>query len=233
MTATTTTTPTTKPSYLGLLNAIAVGELGGEALFDAWAATTTDPDVACVLRTVARREGEHARSFAKRIDELGYSVLDRPDPTLADRIEIASCPTVSDRQKFEQLGFTTEPAQPDAFARFLDDSTIDIDTGALLGRYLSEERDTGRRLRACHGALVAAEPVVAPDPPDSSTDVAAGSLTDRLDRIECTLVELSHCLTDLVSAQHADREATAAKKAAKKAGKKSGKKKSGKNNDAE
>ena len=30
-------------------------------------------------------------------------------------------------------------------------------TGELLGRYLSEERDTGRRLDACYAALVAAE----------------------------------------------------------------------------
>jgi hypothetical protein len=202
----------TKPTYLGLLNAIAVGELGGEALFDAWAATSTDPDVACLLRTVARREGEHARSFAKRIDELGFTVLDRPDPTLAGRIEIASCPTISDREKLEQLGFAGEPSQPDGFARFFDDPTIDIDTGALLGRYLSEERDTGRRLRACHAALLAAEPA----PPEALPMAAAPdtvSLVERLDRIECAVAAVAQCL--------ADQQAAGSKQGGKKNKKKS------------
>lgn len=216
----------TKPSYLGLLNAIAVGELGGEALFDAWAATTTDADVACLLRTVARREGEHARSFAKRIDELGYTVLDRPDPTLAGRLEIASCPTISDREKLEQLGFATEPSQPDAFARFFDDATIDIDTGALMGRYLSEERDTGRRLRACHAALVAAEPEPAPAATAPVTDDA---LVARLDRIECTLAELSTCLGEL----HAAATSTGTSGKKDKQGKKGKKDKQGKKKDRE
>ncbi len=49
-----------KPSYLGLLNAIAVGELGGEALFCAWAETTPDDDVRGVLRTVQLRETSSA-----------------------------------------------------------------------------------------------------------------------------------------------------------------------------
>ena len=35
--------------------------------------------------------------------------------------------------------------------------TIDIQTGELLGRYLSEERDTGRRLKACYASLLAAD----------------------------------------------------------------------------
>ena len=94
-----------KPSYLGLLNAIAVGELGGEQLFEAWAATTPNDDVRCVLQTVALREGEHARAFAKRLDELGFGVLDRPDPNLAGRVEIARSTTMSDCEKFERLGF--------------------------------------------------------------------------------------------------------------------------------
>ena len=71
-----------KPTYLGLLNAVAVGELGGEALFNAWAAVTPSEDVRGVLQTVALREAEHARSFAKRIDELGDSVLPKDDPGL-------------------------------------------------------------------------------------------------------------------------------------------------------
>lgn len=159
----------TKPSYLGLLNAIAVGELGGEALLCAWGSACTDPEVQPVLVLVMLREAEHARSFAKRINELGFSVQDRPDPKLAGRIEMASRSDLSDREKLEQLGFAKEPAAgPDFFARFFDDCTIDIHTGELLGRYISEERDTGRRFRACHAALCERE-AVAPRRPKPAT----------------------------------------------------------------
>jgi hypothetical protein len=176
---------TEKPSYLGLLNAIAVGERGGEELFEAWACATSDEDVRCVLRTVALREGEHARSFAKRIDELGYSVLDRPDPELPGRVEIARSTTLTDREKFERLGFHRDPGPgPDAFARFFEDTTMDIETGTLMGRYVSEERDTGRRLRACYTALVARDADL------STSATIVSDLSARLDRIECALAEL-------------------------------------------
>jgi hypothetical protein len=176
-----------KPSYLGLLNAIAVGELGGEAQFDAWAAVTTNDELRCVLRTVALREAEHARSFAKRIDELGYSVLDRPDADLPRRIAIAGSAELSDCEKLQRFGFaSTGDERPDVFSRFFDDTTIDPVTGALMGRYIAEERDTGRRLRACHAQLVACEPAPA-EPADTAVD--AGVLA-RLDRIECALEAL-------------------------------------------
>ncbi len=146
-----------KPTYLGLLNAVAVGELGGEALFSAWAAVTPSEDVRGVLQTVALREAEHARSFAKRIDELGYSVRPKDDPGLPGRIATAKSKRLSDRQKFEKFGLTYDREGPDIFTRFFDDMTIDIQTGELLGRYLSEERDTGRRLKACYAGLLAAD----------------------------------------------------------------------------
>jgi len=37
----------------------------------AWVEVTPSDDVRAVLRKVAAREGEHASSFARRIDELG------------------------------------------------------------------------------------------------------------------------------------------------------------------
>jgi len=147
-----------KPSYLGLLNAVAVAELGGETLFTRWAATTKSDEVRAVLETVALREAEHARSFAKRIDELGFSVRPKEDPKLAGRVATATSKKLSDREKFERLGFGRNRGDgPDIFTRFFDDQTIDIQTGELLGRYVSEERDTGRRLDACYAALVAAD----------------------------------------------------------------------------
>ena len=61
-----------KPSYLGLINAIAVGESRAHAYLTAWAQVTPDADVRAVLCTVAAREGEHGMSFAKRVNELGF-----------------------------------------------------------------------------------------------------------------------------------------------------------------
>ena len=212
-----------KPSYLGLLNAIAVGELGGEAQFCAWAEVTTDDDLRPVLRTVALREAEHARSFAKRLDELGYGVLDRPDPGLPARLAIAGSTELTDLEKLERLGFASGGGgeRSDTFSRFFDDTTIDPDTGALMGRYVSEERDTGRRLRACHAEIVARTPAatstVAPAAMATSTvapsavtpaTVAAPAVADpelcaRIERLECAV-------TALVEALAADRTGTTA-----------------------
>src|ERR1700686_2334777 len=76
-----------KPSYLGLLNAIAVNEARAHQYLQVWIDKTTDPDVKAVLRTVAWREGEHGMSFAKRVNELGYELRDRDDLNLADRLD--------------------------------------------------------------------------------------------------------------------------------------------------
>jgi len=174
-----------KPSYLGLLNAIAVGERGGEQLFDAWAAATPNDEVRCVLQTVALREGEHARAFAKRIDELGFSVRPKEDPELAGRVQIASSTAMSDCDKFERLGFSKEPpAGPDFFAKFFEDTSMDIPTTELMGRYVAEERDTGRRLRACYAQLSSANGA-------NGANGSTAELDDRLCRLETAIAELT------------------------------------------
>ena len=137
-----------KPSYLGLLNAIANGEAEAGVYLDAWAAVTEDPEVRRALLTVAAREHEHGAAFAKRINELGYEVQPRPNPNAAKRLRLARSKTMSDLDKLEQLGFGRDPSGPDIFDRMFNDHSIDIATGALLGRYIAEERDTGRLLHA-------------------------------------------------------------------------------------
>ena len=61
-------------SYIPLLNSIAVNEAKGEKLLQTWADTTTDAKLKATLQFVAIREGEHAKSFTKRMCELGYEV---------------------------------------------------------------------------------------------------------------------------------------------------------------
>ena len=43
----------------------------------------------------------------------------------------------------------------DVFDAFFENKDLDPVTGSLLGRYIAEERDSGRRFAACYQALVA------------------------------------------------------------------------------
>jgi hypothetical protein len=146
-----------KPSYLGLLNAVALAEASACEYLNAWIAVTPSAEVGAVLRTVAAREGEHGMAFAKRIDELGFQVRPKEDPGHAKRLKTARSGK-SDLEKMEALGLDKLDTgdQPDIFDKFFADHSIDIQTGALLGRYIAEERDSARLLRSCYLQLKAA-----------------------------------------------------------------------------
>ena len=143
-----------KPSYLGLLNAIAVNEARAHQYLQVWIDKTTDPEVEAVLRTVAWREGEHGMSFAKRVNELGFELRDRDDLNLADRLAVAGS-DLSDLEKMEYFGQDRLDEVLGAFDNIFQDHTIDIRTGELLGRYVAEEFDTARLLRCCYEQLKA------------------------------------------------------------------------------
>jgi rubrerythrin len=153
-----------KPSYLGLLNAVAIAESNAYEYLTPWIAVTPSPEVAAVLRTVAAREGEHAMSFARRINELGFEVRPKADPDRERRLEIAGSDR-SDLEKLKAFGLHRLDSgdRPDIFDNFFADHSIDIRTGELLGRYIAEERDTARLLRGCYEQLQAA----AADEPDA------------------------------------------------------------------
>ena len=187
-----------KPSYLGLLNAIAVNEARAHQYLQVWIATTTDPDVKAVLRTVAWREGEHGMSFAKRVDELGYELRDRDDLDLADRIAVAGSDR-SDLEKMEYFGQDRLDDVLDAFNDVFKDHTIDIRTGELLGRYIAEEFDTARMLRCCYEQLKARQ---GPAPVRESGELTA--LHDKVDAL-CRAVEE---LRQIVCAQTMPTEAS-------------------------
>ena len=97
-----------KPSYLGLLNAVSLAESNAHCYLSEWASVTKDPDVRRVLLTVAAREGEHGMTFAKRINELGYELLQRPDENLEKNLEIVRS-DCSDLEKMEALGSAGVP----------------------------------------------------------------------------------------------------------------------------
>jgi hypothetical protein len=168
-----------KPTYLGLLNAIAQGEARAYALFSAWAGATPDAELKQLFTMVAIREWEHAAAFTKRLCELGFAVKERPDPGFDARLTMlrSDC---SDRDKFEQVfGYPKSDADP-ALGAIFDDTSIDPASGALLGRFIAEERDTLRRLQAAYEVLI--ENAAAPA---ELSDIVA-----RLERLTRTVDEL-------------------------------------------
>jgi hypothetical protein len=175
---------TDKPTYLGLLNAIAVAESRAHAYLTAWAGVTSDPAVRSVLRTVAAREGEHGMSFAKRVNELGYEVRESDDSGFASKMEIARSGR-SDLEKIEALGLLQlcSDDEPDVFDNMFRDHSIDIQTGALLGRYIAEERDTLRLLQGCCAQLARGADAAA-------SEDRLGVLEDKIDAVSRAVDEL-------------------------------------------
>ena len=189
-----------KPSYLGLLNAVSLAETNAHCYLSEWASVTKDPEVRRVLLTVAHREGEHGMTFAKRINELGYELLQRPDENLEKNLDIvrADC---SDLEKMEALGFgrNEDPEdKPDVFDNFFKDHSIDIQTGEMLGRYIAEERDSGRLLRACYQCLRdAADAEVASNGSSKQDTKTARATAKRLNTIESKVDQLCAAVDDL------------------------------------
>ncbi len=176
-----------KPSYLGLLNAIAVGEARGYQLLSAWGDNTKNRELAAVLNLVAIRENEHARVFEKRLSELGFTVREAPSEKFDADLEYANS-DASDDEKFRRvLGFESETndERPDPLRNLFTNESIDPQTGALLGRFIAEEYDSGRRLRDAWENFS----------PDSGKEVCDNDelllqeIAERLDRLTTTIEE--------------------------------------------
>lgn len=135
----------TGPSYLYTLNQIAMTELRAHEFYLAWARATSNPNVEQVMRIVAIRELEHASAFQSRIHELGFLPIDGPHefgPQCDEWLALFQS-EAPDIEKFRGFGFTTADELPrDNFHEFFLDTTLDAKTGALLGRYIAEERES-------------------------------------------------------------------------------------------
>jgi rubrerythrin len=182
-----------KPSYLGLLNAIAVAEAHAHEYLHVWADATPSADVRKVLLTVAAREGEHGMSFAKRVNELGYEVRCKDDSELRRAMEIVGS-DCSDLEKMKALKLHKLDTgdKPDIFDGLFKDHTIDIRTGELLGRYIAEERDTARLLRSCYEQLAAAD-----KDQGGSGRAAAGADRETLESLDAKVDSLGRAVEEL------------------------------------
>jgi len=139
-----------EPTYLPLLNSIAVNEAKGEILLNAWADATQDEALEATLRFVAIREGEHHWAFTKRMCELGHAVCEETAfQVFKDFDDLVAYirSDASDADKVARTRGGDDGERKDPFVSFFNDTTIDPLTGELLGRYIAEERDSGRRLK--------------------------------------------------------------------------------------
>ena len=88
--------------------------------------------------------------------ELGYEVRSPVDPEPSESMTIATSKK-SDLAKFRALKLHKGPGKTDVFDTMFADKNIDPITGGLLGRYIAEERDSGRLLAAEYQRLLAAK----------------------------------------------------------------------------
>jgi hypothetical protein len=145
---------TEKPDYLGQLNAISLAESEAGVYLEAWANATSDDDLACTLRLVAAREASHGETFCRRISELGFSLMAKPDPKAAARLAKYANPRISDLEKIGPD--RQEPEITDFFAdaeRKIAEGYYDEMTCNMMQWYINEEKDSGRRLREAYACV--------------------------------------------------------------------------------
>ena len=150
-----------EPTFLSLLNANAENEAEGQSLLNTWAGATPDAKLYEVLRFVAMRECEHAVAFTKCTCELGHAV----DVTKAyqffrnDTLSLTKS-NASDAEKLacRRSDLFDDSNCPLTRTSFRADTTMEPQTGALMGRHVCEERDNNRRLKAEYERVCNARP---------------------------------------------------------------------------
>jgi hypothetical protein len=189
-----------KPSYLGLLNSLSLAESAAGEYLSCWIEATEHDGVRQTLTCVAARETEHGAAFAKRITELGYSLIPKErDESFAKSMKIASSTTMTDLEKFEALGYKRNPRKndadnPDVFAKFFFNHDLDIQTGELLGRYICEERDSGKLLNACFQQLIAECEAAGGMGQSGDVDDRISALDAKIDAVCAVVTELRDAL---------------------------------------
>ena len=201
-----------RPEYIARLSSFAIGEARVGEAFRCWAQKTAHAEFAATLTTIAIREAEHAHAFEKRLCELGYPVEGDLDPALDTMMQMYES-DASDIEKLEHFGADQEVFD-DPFDDLFKDKTIDPQTGALLGRFIAEERDSVRMLQACYKALSGAA-AKSTSAAKADTGMADVSLADICAAVTSLTGMVAALQTD-VSAMKAPAAMPAASKAAPK-----------------
>lgn len=140
-----------RPDYIKMLGDIAVGEARAAQAFKCWAETTPHEAFAGTLNIIAIREAEHASAFEKRLCELGYPCEGTTSADFDSSMAMFES-DASDIEKLECFG-AHKPVFDDPFDGVFKDKTIDPQTGALLGRFIAEERSSIAMLQDCYKQL--------------------------------------------------------------------------------
>jgi hypothetical protein len=114
-----------KPHYLGLLNSISLAERNAGFYLKAWADATPDPDLKRALSLVAARETTHGEVFRQRIERLGFSLLDKEDAKVAERVRTLGDPGRSDVEKIQARRRDVVDADTDRFFTSIDEHVAD------------------------------------------------------------------------------------------------------------
>jgi hypothetical protein len=188
-----------KPSYLGLLNAISLGESAAGVYLEAWAKVTPNEDLACTLRLVAARERSHGEVFCRRLAELGYTLRQKPDAGAAARLAKLSDPNLGD---LEKVGPQRE-SQGDPFGeirRRMAEGDFDPMTVNLMNWYIAEEKDSARRLDEAYacvremasGRATASRPQRAPaEGPSADAQAIMACMTAGFARLEKSMLKMA------------------------------------------
>jgi hypothetical protein len=144
-----------KPAYLGLLNAISLGETNAGVYLGAWAKATKDAELAATLRLVAARETSHGDLFARRLNELGYGLRAKADPAAQKRLARLGDPAIPDCEKVGPAGGEARDPFAEIKSRMAA-GEFDPMTCSLLSWYIGEEVDSARRLNEAYARVRAA-----------------------------------------------------------------------------
>ena len=149
---------TTELHYLKLLNTIASGERRAGVYLQAWADTTSDPELRACLSMVADRETSHYHIFKRRIAELGYSWTETPDADFEERLRVSGS-ELSDIEKIrwgkERQAQRRGPTIRERYEAVMADESVDPLTRSLLRWFAEVEADSGARLRAIYERIEA------------------------------------------------------------------------------
>ena len=199
-------TMTEKPAYLGLLNAISLGESEAGVLLEAWANATPDEDLAKVLRFVALREKQHGDAFCRRLLELGYPLRQKVDPDAVGRLAKYANPKIHDCEKL--------PAESDDDSAVVD-AFLDIEASVKAGKYdpmtanmltwyIAEERDSGRRLKQAYDCVrekarvqgngLASSMAAMKSGPSADAQAIMACMTEGFARLEKSMEKLAKAL---------------------------------------
>jgi hypothetical protein len=141
-----------KPAYLGLLNAISLGESNAGVVLRAWADATSDEDLACCLRLVAARETSHGEIFHRRLCELGFDLKKKVDPEALRRLAKFGDPQVSDCEKVGPERAESDEGLSQIEQRIAR-GEFDPMTANTLTWFIAEEHDSAARLREAYAQV--------------------------------------------------------------------------------